>query len=882
MKKRTLSRVLLIIAVLFAAIPAKAYADSSPPVDMFQLPWEQGKAWVSYDGLDNGWRRPTGSPHNYRNGGAIDFAPRVNMVVGEDTSNDWVTAAAAGTVTQAGNCVVKIDHGNGWRTEYWHLDNIQVTAGQKVSRNQKLAIIHNNKNQQVCTGNEYPGPHLHFVFRPNVLDTRFAGWTVNYNSFTNKTTYTKNGVTVPILTPLLNVPDMQIVTRGILDWDAQYEGSVDAYRCERWSLILVEDAKFEVNVTPSTPGLTPVIILRDSGGTEITRAHGTLETTQLSGFYYVDICSESGTGYYTMTASKSESNGATVTPSPTESPTVTPSETPTPTGTPTSTETPSFTPSPTETGTTTPTETLVASETPTLTPSVTDTPSETPTPTLTPTPTFSPTPTVDFTGTAIAGTQTAIAGTSIAETQTSIAGTSIAETQTSIALTSSVEAGTQTAIAGTQTAIAGTAISGTQTAIAGTAISGTQTSIALTSTSDAGTQTAIAGTQTAIAGTSIAGTQTAISGTSIAGTQTAISGTSIAGTQTAIAGTSIAGTQTAISGTSIAGTQTAIALTSTSDAGTQTAIAGTQTAIAGTLTAGAPTSTPTAIPTPAGPYVLVDIVQASLDVDQTSLVNVSLNNVPSEGYSSVEFHCVFNPDVVEASAIQPAELFGSDPASALNGPQNGSFILAIAGSHGRKATSSGTAFTFSIRGLSSGTSVVQCTARVSTGQGGLVDIAYIPDTVTVFDSSSLTPTPTPVLPAYVAGQVNASKPVIIQLFDAGNTLVVSQAANPDGTFNIPISAGTYTIIASAQGFLNAQGFVSLTGGVTTTMQTVSLPAGDIDGNSVIDQFDALTIGINYNSATPPAADLNNDGSINVLDLELLAANYRKSGALAWQ
>ena len=97
-----------------------------------------------------------------------------------------------------------------------------------------------------------------------------------------------------------------------------------------------------------------------------------------------------------------------------------------------------------------------------------------------------------------------------------------------------------------------------------------------------------------------------------------------------------------------------------------------------------------------------------------------------------------------------------------------------------------------------------------------------------------------------------------------------------------MDGGTYTIIASAQGFLNAQGFLTVTNGVTTTMQTINLPAGDIDGNSVIDQFDALTIGMNYNASLPAAADLNNDGMINVLDLELLAANYRRSGALAWQ
>jgi hypothetical protein len=63
---------------------------------------------------------------------------------------------------------------------------------------------------------------------------------------------------------------------------------------------------------------------------------------------------------------------------------------------------------------------------------------------------------------------------------------------------------------------------------------------------------------------------------------------------------------------------------------------------------------------------------------------------------------------------------------------------------------------------------------------------------------------------------------------------------------------------------------------------VYLPAGDIDGNNVIDQYDALTIGMSYNNASPDVADLNNDGIINILDLQLLAENFRKSGALDWQ
>ncbi|MBK9207583.1 MAG: hypothetical protein IPL71_04455 [Anaerolineales bacterium] len=65
------------------------------------------------------------------------------------------------------------------------------------------------------------------------------------------------------------------------------------------------------------------------------------------------------------------------------------------------------------------------------------------------------------------------------------------------------------------------------------------------------------------------------------------------------------------------------------------------------------------------------------------------------------------------------------------------------------------------------------------------------------------------------------------------------------------------------------------------MPVVSLIAGDIDGNGVIDQYDALTVGMSYNTALPASADLNADGVINVLDLEILARNYRRSGALAW-
>jgi hypothetical protein len=146
-----------------------------------------------------------------------------------------------------------------------------------------------------------------------------------------------------------------------------------------------------------------------------------------------------------------------------------------------------------------------------------------------------------------------------------------------------------------------------------------------------------------------------------------------------------------------------------------------------------------------------------------------------------------------------------------------------------------------------------------------------------------TPTGTPA-PAtgLLVGKVLASKLVRIEAFDAENNLVGAAWVNPDGTFDFSAASGTDSVIASASGFLSAQRSVTITDGSTTTLPTITLIAGDIDNNKVIDQFDALTIGMNYNKAVPSEADLNNDGIINVLDLELLARNYRKTGPVAWE
>ncbi len=279
---------------------------------------------------------------------------------------------------------------------------------------------------------------------------------------------------------------------------------------------------------------------------------------------------------------------------------------------------------------------------------------------------------------------------------------------------------------------------------------------------------------------------------------------------------------------------------------------------------------------PPDPSVALSVAPASVTIGESAVVTVSLNDIPAEGYASAELTCTYPVDLLSVANVTEQGLFGDDPVVASVGAADGSFIYAIAGKNGTKATVGGAVIEFNITALALGEATLNCVAKVSTGDGTLTELVPVSAAVNVVEEEGT-----------INGAALANKAVTVTLTNAEDTVIAT--ANPDvsGVFSISAPPGTYTLSAEASGYLKAENTaVVVVASEVTDMVAIALLAGDISGDAglpdgKVDQLDAMSIGMNYNLATPEIADLNADGIINVLDLELIADNYLATGPLPW-
>lgn len=958
---RALLLIFLLTSLLPQGQPVRA-APPLPPVDMFQLPWELGKAWVAYDGFG----RHATSAHNPANGGAVDFAPHPDMKKGENTSNAWVTAAADGTVVAVSKCHLILAHSGGWVSEYQHLANFQVKLGDAVTRNQRLAVIANASAQQpVCLGSvETDTPHLHFSLRPNMVGATFAGWEFRYNALFKTTTFKKESNSEGLFKPLLNVMGSSTTPTPIPTTPTSSTPSTPTLMPTATSTV---PSGPYVSTTVNTPNVTvgdaalvsvnlnnvPVegytsaeitctynaslleasnivftnlfgadaatTIFGPQGGSfiaAIAGKKGNRATTSGTVFTFTVKGLQAGLTAIDCTARISQGNGAlTSIPYVGTSITVLGSSTPTPPVT--------STPVPAS-----PTSTLIPTSTfPSATPTVISTP-------LGPgdlVPSLSFVPIVTGLSQPVLVTN-AGDGSGRLFVLERVGRVRVITNTGSLLSTSFLDL----------TSLVGS--SGSEEGLLGLAFHPNYESNGLFF---------------------VAYTDT--SGNLVLAKYSVSADPNVANPASAVTVLTISHPGNANhNGGMLAFGSDGYLYWSTGDGGgggdVPNNAQNTNVLLGKILRLDVNSGSPYSIPSD-NPFVGVSGARGEIwdygfrnpwrfsfdratqnmyigDVGEGNREEIDFEFSSSSGglnygWRVMEGSLCFNPASgcdTSGKVFPVAEYDNNSATCSVTGgyvyrgsqsaPMTGIYFYGDFCSGeiwGLLQRSPGvwdsdliedTSFFISSFGedeagelyltdYSSGTvqKIVGPGAPFPTATFTSIPAGSPTPTFTSIPVASPTPTASPIpiqtftappptatagSGAAVTGQVIASKVVTVRLYDLGDTLVASVNANPDGSFRLDVPAGTYNIVATANGFLRIQGQITLSNGETHAMPVIALLAGDIDDNGSIDQFDAMTIGFSYGTSEPPGADLNNDGIINIFDLELLAKNYRKTGPILWE
>ncbi len=389
------------------------------------------------------------------------------------------------------------------------------------------------------------------------------------------------------------------------------------------------------------------------------------------------------------------------------------------------------------------------------------------------------------------------------------------------------------------------------------------------------------------------------------------------------------------SATPVTPTETAVVPTETMVMPTETPVTPTETAVAPTATATmtmeqptqtieAPTATLTpTLPETTGATIKVDVIPASADVGQGVLAQISLLNVTD--IYGLQLTCQVNPSVLTGAGLLKGDGFNDSNSFVIDQTYqtDGSWTIAASRLAPNPAiTGNILALTLGYTVSGTGNTGIDCTALAVDTNGQDKPITVIngafsgngpvvteePTTIptstiepTVTLEPSLTPTLEPTqtevplptetnMPA--TGSISGiavyqsstdATGITVKLLAGDGSVLQEQPVDAEGNFTFAnLTIGDYAVSVSADGFLTTIFKTTVADNQVVDTGTLTLKAGDIDGNQTVDLADAGFIGANFNQPVPPApavADLNRDGEINVRDLVLLGANFGVTGPI---
>lgn len=160
-----------VVVLGMLALGSTGRASADQPIQLW-LPWEGGSLWTYTQG-------PHGADLE-----ALDLQPPDAAGKPCETfhSSFWVTAAADGIVTVIPNAI-EIDHGNGFQTAYYHLEDRQVKTGDHVTAGERLGAPGCCPDGVGADNCEATAPHVHFYVSLNgvrqpAFGLNLGGWIV--------------------------------------------------------------------------------------------------------------------------------------------------------------------------------------------------------------------------------------------------------------------------------------------------------------------------------------------------------------------------------------------------------------------------------------------------------------------------------------------------------------------------------------------------------------------------------------------------------------------------------------------------------------------------------------------------------------------------------
>lgn len=126
--------------VVLAAAPASSSGER------WAIPMEEPRITSQFGPRIDPITGQRGRMHRGTDFGAVTGTPVYATASGEVVLGGWCDGGT-------GNCVV-IDHAAGWRSQYFHLSDVDVRSGERVEQGQKIG--------EVGSTGRSTGPHLHF------------------------------------------------------------------------------------------------------------------------------------------------------------------------------------------------------------------------------------------------------------------------------------------------------------------------------------------------------------------------------------------------------------------------------------------------------------------------------------------------------------------------------------------------------------------------------------------------------------------------------------------------------------------------------------------------------------------------------------------------